>query len=443
MWCGVVLVGLAACIPDARPVLEPPAAVVEVASFSAVPLRDLDLLFLLDDTESSGQQSLRDSMATLLAGLAFVEGGLPNLHVGVATSDLGTTGSLEPDNPAPAVGLPGQGGCAGLGDGGVLRTNGALVSGSFVVDEADGLGGRARNYTGVLEQVLGLMTSVGASGCGFEQHLAATVLALTNPANAGFVRPDANLAIIILADEDDCSVRDAGAFFDADEGILGPRSSFRCTREGLVCSESLDAVGPKTGCSPREDSSYLEGIERFVGFFDRLKPSQKLVLAGIVGDPVPVEVRNVTLNGTSELALSSSCSIGGVSASPAVRIAALVDRYASRGVLTTICQPDLAPNLVEIGMAIKRSMGVACIDTSKLADSRDDSGIQPVCEVHDLDSSGLATTIPGCPSEGSCYELRADPQACPETADHVRVVVTRDEPPLAGTRVDVRCELAQ
>ena len=43
------------------------------------------------------------------------------------------------------------------------------------------------------------LASVGASGCGFEQHLEAVHRALAdNPANAGFLRDDANLAVILV-----------------------------------------------------------------------------------------------------------------------------------------------------------------------------------------------------------------------------------------------------
>ena len=443
----MVLVGLVACSPDARPVLAPPAAVVEVASFPAMPSRSLDLLLQIDDSGGTAelQASLGAAIPVLLDSLSRIEGGLPDLHLGVVTSDLGTIGSSSPD-PAPPVGQVGQGGCAGAGRDGALLTSGASITDVYLIDEADGIGGRRRNYQGALDPTIGQMLAIGSTGCGFEQPLAATRRALTRPDHAGFLRPEASLAIVLVADEDDCSVRDP-ELFTADENVLGPLQSFRCTRHGLSCLQPLDQVGAKTDCSPREDSPFIEGIEPFEELLRSLKPRrEQLVLAGIFGDPSPVSVELRTMNGIPGLALAHSCTYGRVGAmqvaDPAVRMGALVDRALSRGVRTTVCETDLSPNLRQIGMAIKRSMGVACIDTSKLADSLDDPGIQPVCEVHNLDRSDLATVISSCPSEGSCYELRADPQACPETADHMRVVVTRDQPPSPGTRVDVRCELA-
>ena len=49
--------------------------------------------------------------------------------------------------------------------------------------------------------------------------------ALVNPPNAGFLRPRANLAVVVLADEDDCSLA-ASVALGAESSILGPRDSF-------------------------------------------------------------------------------------------------------------------------------------------------------------------------------------------------------------------------
>jgi hypothetical protein len=94
-----------------------PTRVVEVASFPAVEHRELDLLFLIDDSASAHfENELAHAIPTLLSRLSMPD--LPSIHIGVATSDLGTTGSLDPANPAPPIGMVEFGGCAGHGDGG-------------------------------------------------------------------------------------------------------------------------------------------------------------------------------------------------------------------------------------------------------------------------------------------------------------------------------------
>jgi hypothetical protein len=447
----VVVLGLglavAACGDNGGAPADPPPT-IEVASMPAVPGRALDLLFLIDDTEIDRQAALRDRLGVLTAALA-IDGRLPDLHIGVATSDLGTTGSLDPSSPGPTVGSVGMGGCAGHGKDGALTVSGAPVTGTFLVDEDDGAGGRARNYTGDLDAVVGQMITVGATGCGFEQHLSAIRRALANPSNAGFRRADASLAIVILADEDDCSVRDAAGFFDLSEQTLGPLQSARCTREGLVCDEPLDGVGAKTGCRPREDSPYLEGLEPFAALADALAAPERVVVAGIFGDPSPLALELRVIDGVEQLALAHSCTwdpdanpatANNQVADPAVRLAAFVDRFASRGARQTLCQTDLAPALPPISLAIKRSLGVGCIDTAALADASDEPGLQPGCDPTDVTPAGMTTAIPRCPADPTCWDLASDPTACPETADHARIVITRAAPPPADTRVDVRCE---
>ena len=57
-----------------------------------------------------------------------------------------------------------------------------------------------KNYNGPLEDMLGKMVALGTAGCGFEQHLWSMQRALQNTtANPGFLRPEAYLAVIVVA----------------------------------------------------------------------------------------------------------------------------------------------------------------------------------------------------------------------------------------------------
>ena len=113
--------------------------------------------------------------------------------------------------------------------------------------------------------------TVGDHGCGYEQHLASMRRALANPANGDFIRPTANLAVVIVADEDDCSMTHAALLADDNitNGPLGDPASFRCTRFGLTCdnggvtTDDMNAVGAKSGCHARTDSPYVEDVAPF------------------------------------------------------------------------------------------------------------------------------------------------------------------------------------
>src|SRR5438477_497314 len=79
--------------------------------------------------------------------------------------------------------------------------------------------------------------------------------AFTNPGNTGFLRDTAHLAVVILADEDDCSVTSNAAFSDPSLGRLD--DDYRCFVGGVTCDEDAFAPGPHHNCHPRDPSPYL------------------------------------------------------------------------------------------------------------------------------------------------------------------------------------------
>ncbi|MCX5747347.1 MAG: hypothetical protein NT062_33190 [Proteobacteria bacterium] len=256
----------------------------EVTSLRAIPNRALDILFVVDDSPSmqDEQASLATNFPHMMDVLGELDGGLPDVHIGVITSDLGTSGG-------PAIGS-GPGSCAGFGDAGALQ--GGFLS-DVVVD-----GVRVRSYSGELRDAFTQLALVGETGCGFEQHLGALRAALTNPANAGFLRPEANLAVVILADEDDCT---ANADLFAPAGPeLGPIDSFRCFARGVVCDgDDPTTPGAKTGCVPRS-SRYMDDVQPFVTALLATKADARMIMtAAIVGPPTPVEVTLASVGGGS------------------------------------------------------------------------------------------------------------------------------------------------
>ena len=305
------------------------------------------------------------------------------------------------------------------------------MNGSFVEH------GETNNYTGELLAALGMMLRVGSTGCGFEQPLAATRRALE--VNAGFLRPAASVAIVILADEDDCSLTNPDAFLTRDESVLGTLTSFRCAREGFICDEPMDTVGEKHHCRANPASPYLEDPAVTRDALVALAPPDRLTVSGIIGPPSPIAVESRIVNGATQPQLAHACTYnsptGPVANDPSVRMTSLVESFASRGSLEQVCTSDFKPKVTRIGMAIQRSLGIACLDTAKLADTLDAPGLQPACEARDV-IGDLTRELPRCPALEDCFDI-VDDAAC---ADRLRVVVDRKTPPAAGTRVDVFCE---
>jgi hypothetical protein len=419
----------------------------------AIPNRDLDLLFVIDDSPSmlDKQTALAAAFPQMIDVLSQLDDGLPNLHIGVVTSDMGTSASES--NPGPAIGAVGQGGCSGNGLAGALRNMVATSDGApYLVDIELPGGDRQRNYDGALRDAFTTNAMVGALGCGFEQHLSAMSRAFDHPANAGFLRPDANLAVVILADEDDCSVRNAGVF-GPDSAALGAIHSFRCFRFGVTCDQDANEIGAKTNCRSNENSQYIDAVQPYIDRLIALKGDERRVMVGVIAGntaPTAVELRPAPGGGPTLQTVGHSCSIdypaGPAVADPAIRLKAFIEGFEGRATFTSVCSPDLSAPLQEIGSTAKAMIGDPCLDSARLADMSTAPGVQPSCEVLDIaDSAPTAqTSLAECSSGApDCYEIVADSTACPATADHLRVRLNRTSAVTADTWTHVRCKRAE
>jgi hypothetical protein len=429
-WIG--LLALAGCETNVIHVGENPDDLIEVATIPTGINRDLDMLFVIDDSPSmlDKQSAMLASFPKMMDQLSSLDGGLPDVHVGVVTSDLGARGTNGA--VAPAVGGP-VGGCSGAGKAGDLQFANATdsLTGAFIADSADLSGNRVKNYTGELRDVFTSIATVGGNGCGFEQTLGATKLALDSgtTANAGFLRAEANLAIVILSDEDDCTIEDAPSFLTPDQ-LLGPLQSFRCTRFGVTCDDNgatpdaMNVVGPKANCHANTTTPYVAGVQPVIDFVKGLKDdSAQIMVSAIVGDPEPVqtELRVPDGAGTAIPSLAHACQYDGTDgipevADPAVRIAQFVNAFGTRGALTSVCSADLSLPMTDIGLRAKQLMGDPCIPVALAHPSN------PTCVVTD----GPSIVMPAC-SAGShdCWKIVSDPARCAQSPDQLRVEIDR------------------
>jgi hypothetical protein len=434
--------------PDAAPPnIDSAAPATEHKDIPITASRDLDLLFVIDDSPSMAdkQANLRANFPNLVARLENVPGGLPNLHLGVVSTDLGTKGAADAA-PGPQIGN-GQGACIGEGKAGNLLVNGAPVQGAFLTDVQAADGSRARNYTGTLADVFAtIVGNAGTAGCGFEQPLEAVHRALdNNAANAGFLRPSALLAVVILTDEDDCSFAHS-SLLGPDTTSLGALQSFRCTRFGITCdgggatTDAMNEVGAKTSCHSNETSPFVTQVQGYVDFLHGLKANPAdVVVAAIAGDPAPVavELRAPPGGGTGLPALAHSCAYtdgnGGLEvADPAVRIQQFLAGFPDRSSLTTVCQQDQSSSLQQIADLITTNLGSACF-ANPLADIDPATpGPQYSCTVADVTAEGTPseqrTPVAACDASTSnrpCWRVVTDTANC-QAGDHLALEVVRD-----------------
>jgi len=222
--CAIVL--LAGCL-DREPIEAPSCVHADVQLHLANngPNR-LDLLLVLDDSAPMGPRAAALSRA--LAGVAEAvvhpvgAEALASAHVAVVSADLGTHGTAVA-------------GCTDAGDDGAFSPRACPAARvplpaflRFGTDEDDSPQGLAD---------FACATDLGAEGCAVQQPLEAAWRALTvhaaqpgaDPA-AGFRRPDAWLAIVVISPQDDASVRDCrradpGAPCDDATDVFDPASS--------------------------------------------------------------------------------------------------------------------------------------------------------------------------------------------------------------------------
>ncbi len=460
-------IGLLTGCPD-RTISEvsPEQGRVEFKDIPVTVNRDIDILFVIDDSPSMAdkQTNLKNNFPNFINVLNTIEGGLPNVHLGVVTSDLGTSGADGMTAPA----IPGQtGGCSSTGKNGALQTftAGATVTGKFISDVASATPGmRTTNYTGSLATAFSSIASAGAAGCGFEQHIEAAKRALqpSNAANAGFLRPSAYLAIIFLADEDDCSMEHS-TLLTTDTTQLGPLQSFRCTRYGITCDTggtdqaAMNTIGPKGACHSNESSQYLTKIGDYVTFFKGLKTDpSNVIVAGIVGTVTPfeVELRAPAGSSTQIPALAHSCTYTDTSnaaevADPPIRIKQLLDSFPNRSTFSTICQQDLSGGLVLIAQLLKSVIGSPCIDGTLADVDPNTPGPQYDCSVSDVANYGAAnqqeTVLPACngsdptmATNKPCWAIETDTANC-TSGSHLTLKVERSTAPDQNTHVVSYC----
>ena len=263
----------------------------------------VDVLFVVDNSGS-----MREEQATLIREIPRLVRTLStgdrngdgrqefepiaSLHVGVVTTDLGAGNQRGLRTCA-----------AGLGDDGILRRRVRERSEDCMPSYASGTFEFLRGQDDeAFSTTIGCVVNLGTAGCGFEQQLEAPLKALSPAnaqiwtaqgyapprfydaetglpnrlaghgmdANAGFLRPNSVLAVVLVTDEEDCSVMNYEIFSGVGRFMSIP-PNFRCNQ----FANEADTVYP---------------VSRYVNGFAGLRRSPELlVFSAIVGIPPATE----------------------------------------------------------------------------------------------------------------------------------------------------------
>jgi hypothetical protein len=465
----VLLVGAWACI--SHPLTQPrPQPVQESdAQVTIVPMRHLDLLFMVDNSPSMKpkQDKMKAQFPRLIEALRDRDdGSLPDLRVAILDSDVGAGRSTSA--------------CA-------ERPNGDL--GIFQMRDGAGCGanpdakwlefnkGQAVNYTGDLSTVFGcLATNLGVGGCGFEHQLSVFEWAFylgSNESQKAFLRPEAYLGVVILTDEDDCSAPSDTSMYNTNQ--RAEAWSLRCATRGHECDDTSLAY-PTTGpisvpyasCRARMDASCdtanvdtsvattcnpLVSIKELASAIKQLKSDdpalaeEKILVAGIYGrqrdgdtsvpaykidltpDPNKPDDPNAKVwdywpicydpdfppsgSGFDKTAAEHGATGG-------LRLDAFLAQFPEKNRRAySICERDFGPAMQGIGEALDTLMGDLCVPY-KLVDKSKDPGLQADCRVafripRTVEKDGKVTvtyeeraeSLPACDGSGTvpCWEV--------------------------------------
>ena len=474
--------------PDAAvgPLQAPDAGTSHLTEFSILvsPQRAIDILFMIDNSPSMDpkQQALANNFPKMIATLEALPGGLPDVHIGVVSSNMGAGGGAMGGNCGSGLGDRGllwgndpNDLTASVADGGPYATNliapgcGLYLGARWIEDiQAPSPGtGRQRNYSTnlQLQDVFScLARAVGISGCGQEHHLQATRVALIpqagiNEANNGFVRSSAYLAIVLVADEDDCSAAPESTKNDNLFDMVGRRNpgdttSLRCAARGHLCGgqpiPNYDPVVGYTGTTPfthnftdcsakaqktPPDYAYMPliGVQEMIDSVNWVKGSmaaQKILVSGIIGWPpgpndasLPAGVQTndqyrIDKDATSAPASQATlwdymptcldparkAPDGNIyKAYGGLRLKQFIDSYGANGQTFSICNSDFTNALTRIGQSIAAATSMAlkpgCVSDPLVGTNLTTPVLtQPICQARDrvpCDAPGVGNCPPG------------------------------------------------
>lgn len=391
----VPLVAVVACFDEPR---DPGLEVTSHVARKEIPLSpqgQLDLLFVVDTSPSMAphREAMLANAGELVAVLNSLDGGVPDLHVGFVSADLGSRGS---DDEAATT----HGDCSADGGAGVLRAA-HTVAGPFITDVRREDGIRELNYDGDLgAAVAASFDHLGTTACPFPRPLEAAVRAIENPANDGFVREQASLAIVFVTASDDCSFRT--------QGFLDGADPFTCV----------------------ERAGELVGVEDFA---QRLKAKKsdptKVWVAGVLGPDEPF------VGDPQTRTVAPSCTDEARSAQPGVRLQAFLDLFPNRTASASICNQDWSSATANLATLPRRTLGAPCFDPAPIDVDPVTPGDQFECEAWLRLPSGEERELPACDEDkpGGCWRFVAEPQTCPDEGLLIRFdhVLPTTEPAVA------------
>jgi len=244
----------------------------------AAALHKLDLLLMVDNSRNTAekQRLLKDAVDWLLKGGAKLAA--DDIHVGVVTSSLGSHGATGTGDVCTKPTENDHAQLLGVVRPGLttFKQSGFLAWGPAADPSIDT----------VIAELDPMIDAAGELGCGYEASLEAWYRFLVDPSPPGsilvdpstqtarvtsvdeivlaqrkaFLRSDSVLAIVMVTDENDCSVQDQGYGWLIARAAPNFRSTSACVNPNDACCQSCGEASTHPGCPPiANDSECVKG----------------------------------------------------------------------------------------------------------------------------------------------------------------------------------------
>lgn len=488
--CSALIPALWACNSRRLAIPDPHPAVFDSRLFKQSVNHKLDILFMVDDSQSMDplQKKLQQQLPGFMDALVDkTTSQLPDLHVAVVSSSFGGGAWSNVNQCYAASQMPDtKGDDQGRFLQGAIGTAASpctmLHAGQKFLANGDGSKDHPANFDGKIGDAFACIALLGQEGCGFESQFASVYYALAkandpaDPDNGGFLRPDAVLAIVMVTNEDDCSVSGDSLLLDPSVNSvdhasgLGALQSYRCNEFGHLCdgvppphtaalSPPDDYAAHKTlnNCVSAEDmgktddaivypSGEFKGqpdkthghlwptVDGFAKYVKQFKANPDDILVAAIAGPVVDPTNGVSLyrvHGEKNSSASDevdpfvdhSCVQTMKLADPtkpeygdpAVRIAQWVKQM--NGVFYPICADDFSKAMQGIANAINKKLGASCVSTNIAADPKDPNKHNCTVSQKITDSSNSVKTVmlDECDAGNivaPCYQLIPNSMQC-------------------------------
>jgi hypothetical protein len=400
-----------------------------VLTFHSSVNRNVDVIFMID--ESAGmppvQVKLTRAISSYFDLLKGLPGGLPNLHIGVLSPNMGAGRN-------PSIPHCPQGGDQGVFQttplGGAPCTRASLNPGQNFIIDVNG----QPNYQGDIADVFGCIALLGSGGCMYKHQFESVLRALGAdgapgpPENANFLRSDAYLQIVLVTDADDCSAPPDSDLFDSSSMTvadpLGPLQSYRCNEFGHLCGGKPPPRQPTgevtlSGCVSAEDGRLIKVADAVTALRGLKADPSKVLVAAITGPTTPYNVNvgppEIKTDPSMWPYVEHSCTQsepdGSMTfAAPSVRIAQFINGFGANGVLEELCTPTFEAPLQAIASQIGKVLGPPCFPANVQPDK---------CHLVDAqtNASGAVITTPlarckDAADPGPCWDVQLDTPVC-------------------------------